>query len=119
MDFIRIHGLWVETHIGASDEERANVQPVLIDLDIGSDLRAAGRSDDLGDTINYAELTTRVAELVADQEVSLLEHLAERVADSVLGVEGVQTVCVQIAKETPPVVENVRNIAVRIERSRS
>ena len=118
MDCIRIHGLWVETHVGATDAERANAQPVLIDLDIGADLQEAGRSDDLGDTINYAEVTTLVADLVADENVSLLEHLAQRVADAVLAVEGVETVSVQIAKETPPVVENVQDITVRIERSR-
>lgn len=119
MDHIKIEGLWVETHVGATEDERAKPQPVLIDLDVGADLRAAGRSDDLSDTINYGEITTLVAGLVAEQDASLLEHLAELVADAVLAVEGVQTVSVQIAKETPPVVENVRNIAVRIERSRS
>lgn len=119
MDYIRIDGLWVETHVGAEDEERAEPQPVLIDLEIGAELRRAGRTDDLDETINYAEVTTLVADLVAEQDAKLLEHLAELVAEAVLGLQGVQTVSVQIAKETPPVVENVRNIAVRIERSRS
>ncbi len=118
-DTIKIEGLWVETHVGATDGERAAVQPVLIDLAIEADLRAAGRSDNLTDTINYAEVTTMVAGVVAESNVKLLEHLAEQVAEAVLALEGVRAVSVEIAKETPPVVENVRNIAVRLERSRS
>lgn len=116
MDFIKIHGLWVETHVGATEEERAVSQPVIIDVDLGTDVSAAGASDDLADTIDYAEVTTLVAGLVSSKNVKLLEHLAEEVAGALLALEGVQTVLVQIAKETPPVRENVRNIAVCIER---
>jgi dihydroneopterin aldolase len=90
-----------------------------VEVQIGADLQEAGLSDDLEDTVNYAEVTTLVAQLVAGKNVKLLEHLAQEVADAVLAVKGVQTVSVQIAKEKPPVGENVRNIAVRIERSRS
>ena len=118
MDSIKIEGLWVETHVGATNDERDELQSLVIDLELQADLRTAGRSDDLGDTINYAEVTSLVAKLVTGSNVKLLEHLAEEVADAVLSLEGVQATSVQIAKETPPVGENVRNIAVRIERSR-
>ncbi|MDQ4143903.1 MAG: dihydroneopterin aldolase [Actinomycetota bacterium] len=119
MDSIKIEGLWVETHIGATEAERAEVQPVLLDLEIEADLRTASTSDELEDTIDYAQVTTLVAELVAEKNVKLLEHLAGEIAEAVLALQGVRAVSVQIAKETPPVGENVRNIAVRIERSRS
>lgn len=118
MDRIAIEGLRVETHVGATDDERAVPQVVFIDVEIGADLAESGRTDDLSDTINYAEVVTKAAELVSQSNVKLLEHLCQRVADAVLALEGVQTVAVQIAKERPPVRENVRNIAVRIERSR-
>ena len=119
MDRITIEGLRVETHVGATDDERAVPQVVFVDVELGADLEAAGLSDELEDTVDYAEVTALVARLVAGKSVKLLEHLAHEVAGAVLAIKGVQTVSVQIAKEKPPVGENVRNIAVRIERSRS
>ena len=116
VDSIVVRDLRVETHIGVTEEERATPQTVLIDLDIGVDLRPAGNSDDLTDTIDYSAVTGEVAALAAAESTQLLEHLAERIAEVLLSHSGVMTVTVDIAKESPPVAENVGRIAVRVER---
>ena len=115
-DSIKVHGLRVDTHIGVSGEERSQPQAVLIDIDLRVDLSQAGRTDRLEHTIDYAMLVSSVAQLVRSEPVHLLEHLAEKIAEVLLTTKGVMTVTVEIAKESPPVEENVDRIAVRIER---
>lgn len=116
MDRITIRGLRVDTRIGVGDDERARPRPVSIDIELDTDLRRAGRSDDLGDTVDYDELASRVAELVRSSEVRLLEHLAEKIASLLAGLSIVQRVSVEVTKEAPPTAEEVRGVAVRIER---
>lgn len=116
VDAISITGLRVKTHIGVTPEEQERPQEVVIHLTIHADLRSPGASDALEDTVDYARATAVVAQLVEASRANLLEHLAEEVARSVLGLPGVDAVDVEIAKDPPPVGENVRNIAVRIER---
>lgn len=115
-DSIKIHGLRVDTHIGVSEEERSQPQTVLIDIDLEVDLRQAGDTDQLEHTIDYAEIASSVGQLVRSESVRLLEHLAEKIARVLLATKGVMTVTVEIAKDSPPVEENVDRIAVRIER---
>jgi 7,8-dihydroneopterin aldolase/epimerase/oxygenase len=116
-DRIAIRGLRVATHIGVSAEERSTSQVVVVDVDAAVDLSAASLSDDLTDTVDYGALMARIAGLVQEHECRLLERLAESVAQLVLGEAGVERVLVEVAKESPPVKEDVNVVAVRIERS--
>lgn len=119
MDSILIRGLRVDTHVGVTEEERSTPQTVVADIAIATDLSAAGRSDAIGDTVDYEEASRVAAQAIGAAPASLLEHLAERVARGILALKGVNAVTVEIAKDPPPVGENVQNIAVRIERQRS
>jgi dihydroneopterin aldolase len=115
-DRITIRGLRVGTHVGVTAEERATPQVVVLDVDAAVDLESAAASDDLGDTVDYGALTTRISELVQGHESRLLESLAGSVAQLVLGMAGVERVLVRVAKESPPVEEDLDSVSVRIER---
>ena len=56
-DRIDITGLLVTTVVGALPHEREMAQPLRIDLSLVVDLRDAGRSDELGDTVHYGLVT--------------------------------------------------------------
>jgi len=116
MDRIVIRDLRVATRIGVSEEERATPQWVLVSVELEADLRSASESDDIGETINYHSVTTEIAALVRSTTCSLLEHLAEKIASRMSKIEQVHGVTVEIAKESPPVQEDVGSIVVRIER---
>ena len=115
-DSITISKLKVPAHIGVTEEERSKPQTLLVDLELTLDLRPAGRSDDLNDTIDYDRLTTDVADLVRSSRFQLLERLAESIAAHACALSGVQRVTVEVTKESPPVSEEVGPIAVRITR---
>lgn len=115
-DRISVRRLNVATHVGVTDAERTRLQNVLIDLELQVDLVPAGRSDDLNDTVDYDRLVRDVAELVRGSNVKLLETLAHSIAQRACAFNGVQRVTVEVAKEAPPVAEEVGTIAVRITR---
>lgn len=115
-DRIRITGLQVETRIGVGDEERSSPQRVSIDIEIVCDLKKAGESDDINDTIDYGRVAQAVAELARGSEAHLLERLAEKIAASIGTFPGVTGVTVEVAKQSPPITEEVGPISVRIDR---
>jgi FolB domain-containing protein len=115
-DRILIRGLALETRIGVTERERSRPQEVLIDIELSADLSRPGRSDDLGDTIDYDALVNEVAELVRTGERNLLEKLAEEIASVLSAKEGVSGVTVQVMKQHVPVLEEVSGISVRVER---
>jgi dihydroneopterin aldolase/2-amino-4-hydroxy-6-hydroxymethyldihydropteridine diphosphokinase len=119
MDRILIDDLRVLTLIGALPHERESPQPVRIDLSIGLDLRNAGRSDELADTVHYGLVCERVSDLVRDSKDVLLERLASKIADVVLAFDLVEVVDVTLTKLRPPIAEAVGSTAVVISRTRA
>jgi dihydroneopterin aldolase len=117
-DIIEIRGLRVAGICGVLPEEQQRAQPLLVDLDLVADLAPAGASDNLADTINYAEVAQRVEELVATGRVALLEHLAERIAGVCLDDPRVVEVNVRVRKLRPPVTQLLDTTGVRITRRR-
>lgn len=116
MDSIKVRELRVESHVGATAEERSRPQSLSINLEVVTDLRPAGVSDELGDTVDYGLLVAEVAALVETSNCALLEHLAENIAARIASIQGVNGVTVEVAKDAPPIEQDVGSVAVRIER---
>jgi 7,8-dihydroneopterin aldolase/epimerase/oxygenase len=117
-DSIFIRQLRLPVRVGVTEEERANPQYVLLDLELSRDLRAAGESDELAQTVDYGALTGGVAALLADTEVLLLERLAQKIAEFLLNQPGVSNVTVSVAKEDPPIEEEAGAVGVTIVRTK-
>ena len=116
-DLIELRGLRVLALCGVLPEERERAQPFEIDLDVEADLRAAGRSDDLDDTIDYGRLCSDVDAVARDEQFGLLERFAQRVAEVVLADPKVSAVTVSIRKMRPPVPQHLDASGVRIRRA--
>ncbi|HSH23276.1 MAG TPA: dihydroneopterin aldolase [Acidimicrobiales bacterium] len=118
-DRIELRGLRVLARCGVGDGERSAPQPLEIDLDVTLDLRPAGSSDDLDDTVDYGNLSDVVAATMAEP-AALLEHLAGRVADAVLAAdERIDATVVVLRKLRPPVPHHLTSAGVRITRGRA
>lgn len=102
--------------LGVSRAERAMRRPALIDVVLRLDLRRAGRSDRLADTIDYARLHAAIEE-VARAEHRLVESLAEGIASRLLAGFPIQACTVTVRKPNP-VAGTLRHAGVRITRSR-
>lgn len=119
-DAIQLRGLRATGIHGVLAEERSRAQPFEVDLDLELDLRSAGRTDSLRDTVDYGAVAESVAAEVGGAHADLLEHLAERIARATLRVarDGppVEAVTVTIRKLRPPVPVDLASAAVRIRR---
>lgn len=98
MDRIELHGIRVFGHHGAEAAEREVEQPFDIDLVLDIDLHTPQASDDLADTLNYAVLHARVAEIVVSTSHALLESLVGDLLDAVFMDPRVQRAEVTVAK---------------------
>lgn len=94
---IRLHA-----YHGVMEQERLTGNDYLVNLSAGIDLSAAIASDDVRDTLNYAELYRIVSEEMA-RPSRLVEHVAGRIARRVLAEHGEATdVWIKIVKQNPP-----------------
>ncbi len=119
-DLIELRGLRVVGICGALPEERERAQPLEVDLDVETDQVAAGRSDDLADTVDYGALCDAVSQVIVGGTPQLLEHLAATLAAAVLAVDPrISAVTVAVHKLRPPVPHALATSGVRIRRTRS
>lgn len=116
MDIIFIDDLRLTTLIGIYPREKAVAQTIEMSLQIGSSTKNAGDSDDIGDTIDYAEVVKRLRSELEAQHFNLLEKLAEFVAQLLIEEFGATWVRVSIAKLG--MMRGVRRVGVIIERSK-
>jgi FolB domain-containing protein len=115
MDRIEIKDLLLRGIIGVNDWEREKRQDILVNLTLFGDLQQAGRSDQIGDTINYRTVTKRVIAHVESSERFTVEALAEDIAHICLQEEGVESVRVRVEK--PGALRFARSVGVVIERN--
>ncbi len=83
-DRILLEGMVFFGRHGVLASERELGQRFVLDLEMRLDLRRAGVSDDLTETVDYSEVYRRVREIVEGEPFDLIEAVAERVAASVL-----------------------------------
>lgn len=115
-DRILIKDLHVRGIIGVNDWERAEKQDILINLTLTADLREAGRSDDIDDTVNYRTVTKQTLTLVESSSRCTVEALAEDIAKLCLAIKGVNEARVRVEK--PGAVRFAGSVGVEIERRR-
>lgn len=118
-DRISLTGVRARGRHGVLEQERRDGQDFLVDLHLEVDLTAAGRSDDLAETVNYADVAAVAVAHVAGEPVDLIETLATRIADDVLARDLVEAVEVVVHKPQAPVGHPFSDVTVRIRRERA
>ena len=118
-DLIELRGLRALGFCGALPEEQERRQPFEVDADIETDLSAAGASDDLDDTVDYGALCAQIESVVVDERFVLMERMAARLAEVLLGDPRIGAVTVTVRKLRPPVPQQLETSGVTIRRTRS
>jgi FolB domain-containing protein len=116
MDRILISDLLVRCVIGTRDDERKNKQDVLINLSLSVDLRKAGKSDRIGDAVDYAVLKKQIVGMAEGSQFILVEALAEKIAELCLENPAVYQARVRVEK--PTALRFARSVGVEITRGR-
>jgi FolB domain-containing protein len=115
MDQIFISDLVARGIIGVNDWEREKPQEIRISIVMFADLRAAGQSDDIHDSVNYRTVSKKVQAHAETAGRLTVEALAADLARICLEDPRVQKVRVRVEK--PSAVRFSRAVGVEIERS--
>lgn len=118
MGKIRINNLKYFTKNGVLPEERILGQQLEIDVEMTLDLTAAGQSDDVKDTVSYAEVNDLIAKRVATSSFNLMEGLASAILDDIQSQFGGQltSTLLRIRKYSVPMPGLFDNIEIEMKR---
>jgi dihydroneopterin aldolase len=106
MDTIFIREFRVDAWVGIYDWEKLKAQTLELEIEIGMASSAAGKSDDIHDTVHYGQVVERFT-----------AELAEHRAGIVTGEFKAPWVRLSVAKLGH--IRNVRKVGVTIERTRA
>jgi len=116
-DTIHLRNMQFYGFHGVNPEEKVLGQRFEIDVALSVDTRPAGLSDDLRQTINYAQVYKVVKHIVEKEKFDLIEALAETLAAQIGKRFGPDGVRISVRKPHVPLKESVLDyVAVEIDR---
>lgn len=111
LGFYGYHGVYAE-------EERLG-QRFFIDLELGTDLSAPGRTDDLNTGISYADVYDVVKAAFESPRRQLLEAVAQGISDALFSAfSGVTWIVIRIRKPEAPIAMVRGEAAIELHRRR-
>lgn len=118
-DYITITGIRAYGYIGALPEENVLGQWFEVDLKLWMDLSMAGKSDNLADTHNYAEIIQQTQKIIQTGKFKLIERLGDEIATQALSNDSrLEKVEVTVTKLTAPVPNFDGRVAITLGRTR-
>lgn len=114
MDIIFLQELKVRTLIGIYPWERNIAQTIQLDLEVAMPTSRACQTDNFEDALDYAFIVQRINETLSQKHFSLLEALAEHIAQIILKEFKSPWVKVSVAKLSA--IRGVKKLGVCIER---
>lgn len=97
-DWIALQDYRIFVRIGVDEDERSSPQELRLDVYVEVDLKAAGSSDLISDTIDYSELESTILQVSQNSVRHTVEALAEDFAKSCLAVDRIKRVRVTLSK---------------------
>lgn len=117
MDLIKIENLKVFAYHGVYESEREKGQNFFVNATLHSDLRDSAVDDDVESTTDYAAVCQTIKDEMTLKTYSLIETVAERVAQAILvNFTKVDSVDIEIKKPQAPVPMEFDSISVKISR---
>lgn len=113
---IEISGLSIYTHHGVSDAEREVGQRLMLDLRLDVGESDATVTDQIDDTVDYAEVCQLVALIAQQRSYRTLERLCSAIADRLLSDFDLESVWVKASKPEPPIPLPVGEVSVEVWR---
>ncbi|MGI6065071.1 MAG: dihydroneopterin aldolase [Bacillota bacterium] len=116
MDKIVLRDMKFYGYHGVLPAEKAVGQPFIVSVEIFTDLTQAGLTDNLEDTINYAQIYREIKEIVEGKSFNLIEALGQEIAVALLRLYEIPKVKVIIDKPEAPVPGGTLEARVEIMR---
>ncbi len=114
MDIIFLRGLQIETIIGIYDWEREMKQTIILDIEMGTDIRKPAQTDSIEDTLDYKAVSKRIISFVETSDYFLVETLSEKIADILLNEFNIQWLRLVLNKKGA--IRGATDVGIIIER---
>ncbi|MFL2482250.1 MAG: dihydroneopterin aldolase [Gammaproteobacteria bacterium] len=114
MDRIFLSEMKIETTVGIWEWEKRIKQQVIIDIEMSADIKKAAATDQIEDTLNYKAVAKSVRKLVEESSFQLVETMAEKISELVIGEHNVSWVRVKVNK--PGAIRGSKGVGIIIER---
>jgi len=112
--YIHLHSLRFHAYHGVLAQERRTGGEFVVNVRVAYPLRQAMQTDNVNDTLNYAELFEIINKEMQTPS-SLLEHVAGRIGESIFRhFAQVSSVWLTIAKKNPPMGADSDGAAVEV-----
>lgn len=119
MDRIIIEDLQVYAYLGVAQEEKTIGQMFFVSLQIGANLERAAKSDDVNDTLNYADLCNDVKTVMQSGKCNLIEATAMNIIQYLFRkYADIAEIRVTLKKPWAPMGHHLKYAAVELERKR-
>lgn len=119
MDKIIIKDLKIYAYHGVNPEEKIEGQNFVFDIECKADLSKPCKTDNVDDTVSYAQVIKLVRNVFIAEKYDLIEKAAQVVADAVLdNFEKIEKVKVVLKKPEAPMKADFGYVAVEISRER-
>ncbi len=114
MDIIFLQNFRAKTKVGIYLWERKVAQTIQLDLEIALPNKRAAITDCIDDAIDYAHIVQHIRDILTKKHFSLLETLAEHIAQTIMKEFGSPWVKVSVAKLS--ILRGVKKVGVSIQR---
>lgn len=116
-DEIRIELLEVYAYHGVFPEEKREGQTFLVNAVLYTDIRKAGRSDQLEDSTDYGDVCRFITEWMEENTCNLIEAVAERLTKAVLlKYDLISGIDLEIRKPEAPIKQPFGCVSVKVHR---
>ena len=95
---LTIHQLKLSLYLGVHAWEQETLRDIPVNLTLEVDAAQAGHSDDLADTLDYANLCHKLGQALNGQRIALVEALVRRIMDILLQEPRIQRASVEVIK---------------------
>lgn len=117
MDRIHIKDLSVSGILGIKPDERVNEQEILVNATLWADTRAAARSDDIDDAVNYRTITKAMIAHIREGKPMLVERLVAELVQICFDTDP-RVAEVELSVEKPGALRHARSVGITIRRRR-
>lgn len=118
MDKITLTGVGCVGYHGVLESEKKTGQPFFVDITMFTDFQKSAGSDNIDDTVNYAEVAELIRDVITGESLDLIETLAENIATAVLDTFPLEAVELTVHKPKAPIEVTFADVAVTILREK-
>ena len=118
MDKVRILNLKIPARHGVYEFEKDKDGLFELDVEIFTNLSAAGKSDDLKDTINYDDAVSVITDIFTEKDYHLIEAVGDSICQKLLSDFPIQKVVLKIRKPHAAIMANLDTVEVELVREK-